>query len=466
VPAGRITDRFGTRRSALVGLTGMGAGSALLSALPTHLGIAGYVVPVVVVTAGYALFQTANNTAVMAAVRADQRGVVAGMLGLSRNLGLVTGASVLGAVFVRGSGAADIMTASPAAVAAGMRLAFAVTAILIVVALSIAVRTGAPRLLGMAMLVLLARGSSASGQTSVPGSVLPTPADPYPLAAAGWGPTAGKGLLVSRWAEDWTGVRAAAAAPPLKAMPLGGAASPTLSVEARLRHDTYADAQLTRGNDYRQALFRGTLGADLRLDPRLRVYGEIGTGHVEGRRRVAPANFQNAASLQQLFVDACGRQTAVTSTPAGSTRWAPWCATRCLPATRPLRLRTSARTFGSTWRPPGRSCRRRSATGPWFRSSSRRPCRGCSRSRRSERARAADCGTAAGRAAGVKVPRSSGSWARCARSKCARSKCARSKPAGGVRATSASARPCTTGRPREARGAAARSLPRTRPPPP
>ena len=43
-------------------------------------------------TAGYALFQTANNTAVMADVPPDRRGVVSGMLNLSRNLGLITGA--------------------------------------------------------------------------------------------------------------------------------------------------------------------------------------------------------------------------------------------------------------------------------------------------------------------------------------------------------------------------------------
>ena len=55
--------------------------------------------PIVVVTAGYALFQAANNTAVMADIGPDQRGVVSGLLNLSRNLGLITGASVMGAVF-------------------------------------------------------------------------------------------------------------------------------------------------------------------------------------------------------------------------------------------------------------------------------------------------------------------------------------------------------------------------------
>ncbi len=139
VPAGRVADRFGARRMTLAGLIGMAAGSAMLSMLPATLGIPGYIAPIVVVTAGYALFQTANNTAVMADVAADQRGVVSGMLNLSRNLGLVTGASVMGAVFALASGSIDIATAPPAAVATGMRITFAVAAMLIVVALAMAV---------------------------------------------------------------------------------------------------------------------------------------------------------------------------------------------------------------------------------------------------------------------------------------------------------------------------------------
>ena len=91
-----------------------------------------------VITAGYALFQAANNTAVMTNVRGDQRGVISGMLNLSRNLGLITGASVMGAVFAFGAAATDVTTARAEAVAAGMRLTFAVAAALIVVALAIA----------------------------------------------------------------------------------------------------------------------------------------------------------------------------------------------------------------------------------------------------------------------------------------------------------------------------------------
>jgi hypothetical protein len=106
--------------------------------MPRTTGIAGYIAPIVVITAGYAMFQTANNTAVMSDVRPDQRGVISGLLNLSRNLGLITGASVMGAVFALASATTDITTANPGAVATGMRITFAVAAMLIVIALAIA----------------------------------------------------------------------------------------------------------------------------------------------------------------------------------------------------------------------------------------------------------------------------------------------------------------------------------------
>jgi MFS family permease len=119
VPAGRLVDRFGARRVTVAGLIAMVAGSALLS---ISVGVAGYLAPLVVLTAGYALFQAANNTAVMSNVQRRLRGVVSGTLNLSRNLGLIAGASAMGAVFAR----------------AGMRVTFAVAAGLVVVALALA----------------------------------------------------------------------------------------------------------------------------------------------------------------------------------------------------------------------------------------------------------------------------------------------------------------------------------------
>jgi len=138
VLAGRLVDRFGAPLMARTGLIQMAAGSFALSVIPAMYGIAGYIAAIAILTPGYQLFQAANNTAVMTNVSPDQRGVISGMLNLSRNLGLVTGASVMGAVFTWASMTTDIVTAPPEAIANGMQITFAVGTFLIVAALACA----------------------------------------------------------------------------------------------------------------------------------------------------------------------------------------------------------------------------------------------------------------------------------------------------------------------------------------
>ena len=72
-------------------------------------------------TAGYALFQAANNTEVMGGVGQAERGLVSGLPNLARNLGLVSGASLMGAVFAF----------------AGMRVTFAFAAVLMLIAIAL-----------------------------------------------------------------------------------------------------------------------------------------------------------------------------------------------------------------------------------------------------------------------------------------------------------------------------------------
>jgi EmrB/QacA subfamily drug resistance transporter len=123
--AGRLTDRFGAHRMMVAGLLGLATGTFLLSLAMTKLGTASYVIPITVTCMGYALFQTSNNAAVMAGVGAGERGVVSGLLNLSRNLGLITGASVMGAIFSYASAeGADQATSASAAAARGMEVTF------------------------------------------------------------------------------------------------------------------------------------------------------------------------------------------------------------------------------------------------------------------------------------------------------------------------------------------------------
>jgi EmrB/QacA subfamily drug resistance transporter len=139
VPVGRTTDRFGAQRITIAGLVLMLFGTLAIAAIPTNFGVLGYLAPLVITTVGYMLFQTANNTSVMAKLKANQRGVISGMLSLSRNLGLIMGASLMGAIFAFASATTDVTSAPPSAIATGMRVTFFVAATLIAIALAVAV---------------------------------------------------------------------------------------------------------------------------------------------------------------------------------------------------------------------------------------------------------------------------------------------------------------------------------------
>ena len=137
VPAGRLVNRFGASVATLAGLALMGTGCVTLSLVGASFGVPGYVGPLVAVTSGYALFQTANTTALLRNVCLDQRGVVSGLLNLSRNLGLITGASAMGTVFALASSTGGSVPVSASSIATGMQVTFAVATALTVAALTL-----------------------------------------------------------------------------------------------------------------------------------------------------------------------------------------------------------------------------------------------------------------------------------------------------------------------------------------
>lgn len=141
VPAGRGVDQLGAGAMTVAGLMLMAIGCIGLTAISVRFGAWGYIVPLVTFTAGFAVFQAANNTAVMTGIDAGQRGVVSGLLNLSRNLGLITGASVMGAVYAFGAGTTDIAHATPTSASNGLRLAFVIATGFVLVALVLALAT-------------------------------------------------------------------------------------------------------------------------------------------------------------------------------------------------------------------------------------------------------------------------------------------------------------------------------------
>lgn len=126
VPAGMLADRIGARRAMVIGLALFTVGALGMSWVSSDGGPAAYIVAILFISIGLAFFQTPNNTAVMADARPEQRGLVSGLLALARNLGLITGASLMGALFAHAAG--DAATATPDMVAQGMRFTFRVAA--------------------------------------------------------------------------------------------------------------------------------------------------------------------------------------------------------------------------------------------------------------------------------------------------------------------------------------------------
>lgn len=143
VPAGHLVDRLGSQRMIVAGLGAMTLGAFTLPVLSSGLAVVGYVASLAVITSGYALFQAANNTAVMTSVSADQPGLISALLNLSRNLGLITGASFMGAVFALGAGSFDFNALAPHAASSGLTRVFAVAGSLVLAATLIAMLSSA-----------------------------------------------------------------------------------------------------------------------------------------------------------------------------------------------------------------------------------------------------------------------------------------------------------------------------------
>lgn len=137
IPSGRLVDRWGSRYIVTIGLIFLIIGSSMLAILPKLMGISGYIMPIIILTSGYQLFQAANNTMTLADVPKARQGVVSGLLSLSRNMGLIIGASVMGAIFSFGVGTNQLTQATVLAIIDGMQLTFICAGALMVVGLLI-----------------------------------------------------------------------------------------------------------------------------------------------------------------------------------------------------------------------------------------------------------------------------------------------------------------------------------------
>ena len=99
VISGKLVDKFGVTKMSILSIFIMIIGTIFLATLPLKYGLIGFVFSIATITPGYQLFQSSNNTSILQFTEEAKRGIVSGLLNLSRNLGLIIGASSMGALY-------------------------------------------------------------------------------------------------------------------------------------------------------------------------------------------------------------------------------------------------------------------------------------------------------------------------------------------------------------------------------
>lgn len=139
--SGALSDRFGVRLLASVGLLLEAAGLATLVFLPASGPAVLAAARLVLVGVGVALFQSPNSSALFGSVPPNRLGLVGGFQALTRNLGQSLGQTVAGvtwsAVVLGVSEAHSAVQAPPEAMMAGFRFVFAGATALTLAALAV-----------------------------------------------------------------------------------------------------------------------------------------------------------------------------------------------------------------------------------------------------------------------------------------------------------------------------------------
>jgi EmrB/QacA subfamily drug resistance transporter len=97
--SGVLSDRMDSRYISSSGMAVMAVGMWLLSRLKADSPYMVMIIGLIVVGLGIGLFQTPNNSAIMGAVPRNKSGVASGMLATMRNIGMVMGVGLSGAIF-------------------------------------------------------------------------------------------------------------------------------------------------------------------------------------------------------------------------------------------------------------------------------------------------------------------------------------------------------------------------------
>src|SRR5437763_1383445 len=97
--SGTLSDRIGSRLPATLGMAILAVALFLLSRLGPHSSVGDVVVPLAIAGLGTGIFISPNNSALMGAAPRHQQGIAAGILATARNVGMMLGVGLMGAIF-------------------------------------------------------------------------------------------------------------------------------------------------------------------------------------------------------------------------------------------------------------------------------------------------------------------------------------------------------------------------------
>lgn len=141
--SGALSDRLGSRPVTVTGLVVTSLGLILAATLfGLDTSAVQFVAVGLVIGAGFGLFQSPNNSAILGAVPPERLGITSGLLTINRITGQIVGIAVLGTVWasrtVAYAGGGTAESAPPSAQASGLRDTLVVTATIGVVSVAIA----------------------------------------------------------------------------------------------------------------------------------------------------------------------------------------------------------------------------------------------------------------------------------------------------------------------------------------